>query len=123
MENDRPIVVQDLHKAFGSQKVLEGVNLEVRKGETIVVLGRSGSGKSVLLKLLIGLQKPDKGTIQIAGEELAKLDVNKLNEIRRKMGFLFQQAALYDSLSVKQNVEFPLERNGKISEQEREKRA
>ena len=105
--NDSPIAIEGLRKAFGEQKVLDGINLEVVKGETVAVLGRSGGGKSVLLKLLIGLQTPDSGSIRIAGQEITKLNEKQLNDVRKKIGFLFQQAALYDSLTVEENVAFP----------------
>src|SRR5438270_7367694 len=113
----------DLQKAFGEQKVLKGISLEVRRGETVAVLGRSGDGKSVLLKLIIGLQTPDGGSIQIADKEITQLDENQLNEVRKRVGFLFQQAALYDSLTVEDNVAFPLTRHTKMSSAERNNRA
>src|SRR6266446_7675240 len=99
-EAEVPIIVKDLHKAFGDQKVLDGINLRVARGETVAVLGRSGTGKSVLLKLIIGLQTPDSGSVRISGQEIKGLDTKQLNEIRKRVGFLFQQAALYDSLTV-----------------------
>jgi phospholipid/cholesterol/gamma-HCH transport system ATP-binding protein len=115
-ENDdrRPaIVVGDLHKSFGSQKVLNGINLTVSRSETVAVLGRSGTGKSVLLKLIIGLQKPDSGSVRIQGQEITGLTLDEMGEIRKKMGFSFQHSALYDSLTVAQNVAFPLEHHRK----------
>ena len=121
--SDTAIAIEQLHKAFGEQKVLNGVSLNVKRGETVAVLGRSGGGKSVLLKLLIRLQAPDSGSIRIAGQEIANLDDKQLNEIRKKIGFLFQQAALYDSLTVEENVEFPLKRHRKISDDQQNKRA
>jgi phospholipid/cholesterol/gamma-HCH transport system ATP-binding protein len=120
--DDSPVLVKGLRKSFGKQTVLDGINFSVRAGETVAVLGRSGTGKSVLLKLLIGLEKPDSGSIRILGQEIAGLDMDALNEIRKKMGFLFQQSALYDSLSVEQNVEFPLRRHSKLAEGERKQR-
>jgi len=102
------IAVQGVHKSFGTQKVLNGINLDVKRGETLAVLGRSGTGKSVLLRLIIGLEKPDAGSILIHGQNIAGLAIDRMGEIRKKMGFLFQHAALYDSLTVEQNVEFPL---------------
>ncbi|MFZ1614032.1 MAG: ATP-binding cassette domain-containing protein [Holophaga sp.] len=102
------IRVESLFKAFGSLKVINHVNLNVNIGETLVVLGRSGTGKSVLLKLLIGLQQPDSGSIQMLGQEITQLAEKPLNEVRKKVGFVFQNAALYDSLTVAENVEFPL---------------
>jgi phospholipid/cholesterol/gamma-HCH transport system ATP-binding protein len=116
------IEIQNLHKSFGKQTVLNGIKMDVGRGETLAVLGRSGTGKSVLLKLLIGLQMPDKGTIKILGQEITGLGVEPLNEVRKKMGFLFQQAALYDSLTVAQNVAFPLSRNGSKSNGEQKER-
>src|SRR5215471_9635290 len=116
------IAVQNLRKSFGTQKVLNGISFQVGEGETVAVIGRSGGGKSVLLKLLIGLQLPDSGSILIADEEITKLDNKRLNEIRKKIGFLFQQAALYDSLSVAENVDFPLSRHSEMSELERAQR-
>src|ERR1700691_3087107 len=99
-----PVEVKDLRKSFGPQKVLNGITLSVPQGQTVAVLGRSGTGKSVLLKLLVGLQPPDSGSVRIAGQEITGLDARPLNEIRKKMGYLFQEAALYDSLTVAQNV-------------------
>ncbi len=119
---DAPVDVRGLKKSFGAQVVLAGIDLRVKEGETLAVLGRSGGGKSVLLKLLIGLQTPDAGTIRIFGEDIAGLSIDQLNEVRKKMGFLFQQAALYDSLTVRQNVEFPLSRHTKMSISERKAR-
>ena len=116
------IRITDLQKAFGEQKVLRGISFEVKRGETVAVLGRSGGGKSVLLKLIIGLQAPDAGSIQVAGKEITKLDENQLNEVRKRVGFLFQQAALYDSLSVEDNVAFPLNRHTPMSHEERSNR-
>ena len=117
-----PVQVRSLSKAFGEQTVLKEINLEVAQGETVSVLGRSGTGKSVLLKLIIGLHKPDSGSIRIHGKEVTALSTDSLNEVRRKIGFLFQQAALYDSLTVEENVAFPLRRNLKISAVERKER-
>jgi phospholipid/cholesterol/gamma-HCH transport system ATP-binding protein len=120
--DDTPVVITGLRKSFGKQTVLDGIDLSVSAGETVAVLGRSGTGKSVLLKLMIGLQKPDSGSIGILGKEIAGLEMNALNEIRKKMGFLFQQSALYDSLSVEENVAFPLRRHTTLSETERRQR-
>ena len=107
------IAVEDLHKSFGSQKVLNGISLAVSRGETLAVLGRSGTGKSVLLRLVIGLEKPDSGSVRIHGQDIAGLALDQIGEIRKKMGFLFQHAALYDSLTVEQNVAFPLQHHKK----------
>jgi len=117
-----PVQVRALRKSFGKQQVLKGIDLEVSRGETLSVLGRSGTGKSVLLKLIIGLHKPDSGSICVNGEDVTKLPLKELNEVRKKIGFLFQQAALYDSLTVQENVAFPLRRHFKMSDAERNKR-
>jgi len=117
--NDGPaVVMRGLHQSFGSQVVLDGIDLSVASGETVAVLGRSGTGKSVLLKLIIGLQKPDAGSIQVFGQEITRLSLDAMNEVRKKMGFLFQNAALYDSLTVAQNVAFPLRRHTRMTEAE-----
>jgi len=114
------VAVQDIHKSFGAHKVLNGINLTVNRGETLAVLGRSGTGKSVLLRLIVGLDKPDSGSIRICGEDIAGLTIDQLGGIRKKMGFLFQHAALYDSLSVADNVAFPLLHHNKaLSKSER----
>ena len=120
--NGFPIVIHNLRKTFGAQTVLDGISLQVQRGETLAILGRSGAGKSVLLKLLIRLQQPDSGTIRVAGKEVATLATDELNEVRKKVGFLFQQAALYDSLNVQQNVAFPLIRHTRMSEGMRNQR-
>ena len=108
-DGSAPVVaVVDLHKSFGSQNVLNGISLAVGRGETLAVLGRSGTGKSVLLRLIIGLERADSGSVRIHGQDIADLALDQMGEIRKKMGFLFQHAALYDSLTVEQNVAFPL---------------
>src|SRR6202451_1071545 len=107
------IAVEGLHKSFGSQKVLNGVSLTVSRSETLAVLGRSGTGKSVLLRLIIGLEEPDSGSVRIHGQDITGFDLDQLGEVRKKMGFLFQHAALYDSLTVAQNVAFPLQHHKK----------
>jgi phospholipid/cholesterol/gamma-HCH transport system ATP-binding protein len=117
-----PIQVSALHKSFDGQKVLNGIELEVAQGETLSVLGQSGTGKSVLLKLIVGLQQPDSGSIRIHGQETAGLAQGQWSEIRKKIGFLFQSAALYDALTVEQNVAFPLERHCDMSDAERKNR-
>jgi phospholipid/cholesterol/gamma-HCH transport system ATP-binding protein len=121
-KNTPPVKVESLSKSFGNQTVLKGISLEVAEGETLSVLGRSGTGKSVLLKLIIGLHKPDSGSIRVNGEEVTKLPLKELNEVRKKVGFLFQQAALYDSLTIEENIAFPLRRHSKMSDDERGKR-
>ncbi len=104
------IRIVDLHKSFGSNRVLQGVYLDIEKGETMVIIGRSGSGKSVLIKHLIGILKPDKGEIYVDGVEIAHMKDDRLHRITRKFGMLFQGSALFDSLTVAQNVGFGLER-------------
>ncbi len=109
-DNSTPAVaVKNVHKTFGIHKVLNGISLSVGQGETLAVLGRSGTGKSVLLRLIIGLSQPDSGSIAIQGQNIFGLSVDQLGAVRTKMGFLFQHAALYDSLTVAENVAFPLE--------------
>ncbi len=104
-----PIVkVRGLCKSFGSMDILKGVDLSVQEGENLVVLGKSGVGKSVLIKCMVGLIEYDSGEIHVFGNEIAQLNERQLNELRLKMGFLFQSAALYDSMSVRENLSFPL---------------
>ena len=116
------MVVQGLHKCYGEQKVLNGLDLKVGNGQTVAVLGRSGTGKSVLLRLIVGLQKPDAGTIHIQGQEITGANLEEMNEIRKKMGFLFQHAALYDSLTVEENIAFPLRRHTEMTAAQRSER-
>jgi phospholipid/cholesterol/gamma-HCH transport system ATP-binding protein len=112
------IQLVDLHKSFGKQTVLDGVDLKIESGKTTVIIGRSGGGKSVLLKHMIGLLKPDRGEVLIDGTDIAKLGERDLNEIRKKFGMLFQEAALFDSMSVLENVAFPLREHTRMSEKE-----
>jgi phospholipid/cholesterol/gamma-HCH transport system ATP-binding protein len=108
-ESCTPVVaVKQLRKTFGGRAVLNGISLSVNRGETLAVLGRSGTGKSVLLRLIIGLETPDSGSVCINGRDIAGLALDPMSEVRKKMGFLFQHAALYDSLTVAENVAFPL---------------
>jgi phospholipid/cholesterol/gamma-HCH transport system ATP-binding protein len=102
------IKVKKLSKKFGSQVVLNNLNLEVKAGELLVVLGESGSGKSVLLQHLIGLMKPDQGSVEIDGQEISRLSEDELLKARRNIGYLFQEGALYDFMTVFENVSFPL---------------
>lgn len=111
--NDEVIVISELNMSFGNNKVLNGINLRVHKGENVIVLGRSGSGKSVLIKLIAGLLKPDSGTITIFGENIAKLNKKQLRNLRMRIGFSFQSSALYDSMNVRENLAFPLIRNNR----------
>ena len=120
--NNPAIRLRGLTKSFGEQKVLDRIDLEVARGETMTVLGRSGTGKSVMLKLIIGLQKPDGGGIELNGEEITSLTLEDLNRVRKTVGFLFQGAALYDSMNVEENVAFPLRRHTKMDDDERQTR-
>jgi len=116
------IEVRKLYKSFNGTSVLRGVNLEVRKGETMAIIGGSGCGKSVLLKHLIGLLKPDRGQVLIEGTDIVPLSERAMAPVRRKFGMLFQGAALFDSLNVYENVAFPLrEERGHTEEEIREK--
>jgi len=107
------IVINDLFKSFGELKVLKGITLTVIKGENVAILGKSGSGKSVLIKILVGLLKPDKGMATVLGQNVGNLKEKELNELRMRIGFSFQSSALYDSMSVCQNIQFPLIMNKK----------
>lgn len=106
------IEVRDLRQTIGSQEILKGVDIDVPKGKTLVLLGQSGGGKSVFLRHLIGLMRPLSGSIKIEGEEIARLDERQLEPIRRKIGMLFQDGALFDSMTVYENIAFPLRERG-----------
>jgi phospholipid/cholesterol/gamma-HCH transport system ATP-binding protein len=105
------ITIKNLSKSFPDNQVLSGVELSVYKGENVVVLGRSGSGKSVLIKIVAGLLKPDKGVVNVLGQDVPQLDRKALQDLRQHIGFSFQGSALYDGMSVRENLEFPLVRN------------
>ena len=105
------VVIKDLKKSFGNNVVLDGFNLELFQGENLVVMGKSGSGKSVMIKCLIGLEEPDEGSIEVMGKDIKELSRESLDELRTEVGFLFQGSALYDSMSVRENLEFPLRRH------------
>jgi phospholipid/cholesterol/gamma-HCH transport system ATP-binding protein len=108
------INIMGLHKAFGTHKVLQGVDLKVKKGENVVVLGKSGSGKSVLIKCIVGLIEADQGIIKVLDKKIDYDDSELINYLRSKIGFLFQNNALYDSMTVRENLEFPLRRQKKL---------
>ncbi|MCL5129200.1 ABC transporter ATP-binding protein [Algibacter sp. L4_22] len=111
-EDIQPILeIKDLHKSFGDNHVLNGFNLKLFKGENLVVMGKSGSGKSVMIKTLVGLLEADHGSITIKGEDIMKLGRKEFDVLRTEIGFLFQGSALYDSMTVRENLEFPLRRN------------
>lgn len=111
MANSRVVEIEKLSKRFDELVVLDDISVSVEKGENLVVFGRSGEGKSVLLKCIIGLLKPDGGKIEVFGKEIGKLSINELNRLRKNIGFLFQSAALYDSMTVRENLSFPLKRH------------
>lgn len=108
---NKTIEIKNLYKSFGSLHVLSGVDLDVYENENVVVLGRSGTGKSVLIKIIVGLLSPDRGEVNVFGQSVANLNTKELNELRLKIGFSFQNSALYDSMTVRENLEFPLVRN------------
>lgn len=111
LENKEPVIkIDGLTKKFGTLEVLKGVSLELFKGENLVVLGKSGTGKSVLIKCIVKLLKSDQGTINVLGQDITTLKNKEFYELRKKVGFLFQSGALYDSMTVRQNLEFPLKR-------------
>ncbi|HEX2961595.1 MAG TPA: ABC transporter ATP-binding protein [Ignavibacteriales bacterium] len=116
------VEIKKLSKTFDSHKVLEKISLNVEKGENLVVFGRSGTGKSVLLKCIIGLMTPDEGDINVDGQDMLKLSYRQLNEVRKNIGFLFQSGALYDSMTVRENLAFPLNRHFKLPASEVEDR-
>jgi len=122
-ESQEPVVVKKLRKAFGDQQVLDGIDLSVAANGTLAILGKSGTGKSVLLKLLIGLQRPDSGEIRIFDQDVEKLKAAQLNEVRKKIGFLFQSSALYDSMTLEDNVAFPLARHARLAAKDLRERA
>lgn len=112
------IEVRDLKKKLGANQILDGVNLRIAKGESVVIIGRSGGGKSVLLKHLIGLMQPDSGEVRIAGEDISRMNERQLLRVRHRFGMLFQGAALFDSMTVAENISFPLRREKKWGEAE-----
>ena len=118
MALDRMIEIQSLSKSFGSLNVLDKVSINVNVGENLVVFGKSGSGKSVLLKCIVGLLKPDDGKILVGDKNVVDFSTKELNKFRKNLSFLFQGAALYDSMSVRENLEFPLKRNFDFRQEE-----
>lgn len=111
--NNAVIYIRDLHKSFGNRVVLNGVDLDVYEGENVVVLGRSGTGKSVLIKIISGLLKPDSGIVKVLNQDIKTLTPQQWDELRMRIGFSFQNSALYDSMTVRENLEFPLVRHNK----------
>lgn len=112
------VEIHDLYKSFGEQTVLGGVSLDVTETQNLVIFGKSGTGKSVLLKCMVGLLIPDSGTITINGIDVLNIPLKQMNELRKNIGFLFQSAALYDSMSVRENLAFPLIRNFNFTQKE-----
>lgn len=110
-DGESVISIHNLRKSFGDLHVLQGIDLEVKQGENVAVLGRSGTGKSVLIKIIIGLLKPDSGSVVVLGQDVEKLSGAEMDAFRQKVGFSFQSSALYDSMSIRENLEFPLVRN------------
>jgi phospholipid/cholesterol/gamma-HCH transport system ATP-binding protein len=106
------IEIRNLHKSFNDNKVLQGVNLEIDTGETIVIIGRSGCGKSVLIKHIVGLLYPDEGYVKVEGQKVDEMTMQELYTLRRKFGFLFQGSALFDSMTVEENIALPLVESG-----------
>jgi phospholipid/cholesterol/gamma-HCH transport system ATP-binding protein len=121
-DNEIVINIEHLKITLGGNEILKDVNLKVHKSETLIILGKSGSGKSVTLKCIIGLMIPDKGKINVLKKNVPDLDLGELQEFRTKIGFIFQSGALYDSMSVRENLEFPLVRHEKLSADEIENR-
>jgi len=111
--NDIVISIRGLQKSFGEHQVLKNINLDVYRGENVIVLGRSASGKSVLIKIIAGLMYPDKGKINVLGKDVAQLKIKDLDDLRLKIGFSFQGSALYDSMTLRENLEFPFIRSRK----------
>jgi len=116
-DEDVVIRIEHLKKSFGDNEVLKDINLELHKGENIVVLGRSGQGKSVTIQCIAGLLEPDEGTLQVLGKDVRELSADELKELRVKIGFLFQSGALYDSMTVRENLAFPLTRVLKMKDE------
>jgi phospholipid/cholesterol/gamma-HCH transport system ATP-binding protein len=117
-DKDEAVVsIKGLKKSFGTKQVLKNINLELKRGENVVILGRSGTGKSVTILCIVGLLKPDDGSLKVFGNEVAEMSDKELKQLRIKIGFLFQSGALYDSMTVRENLEFPLTRVLKITDQ------
>ncbi len=117
-KNIAPILrIKDLKKSFGDNHVLNGFTLELFEGENLVLMGKSGSGKSVMIRCLVGLMQPDEGSLEIMGKDISKLAQKEFNELRTQLGFLFQGSALYDSMTVRENLEFPMRQQNKTEEE------
>ena len=116
-KNEVVVDIDHISKSFGTKEVLKDINLQLKRGENVVVLGKSGQGKSVTIQCIVGLLTPDNGTVKVFGDDVAQMNYEQLKELRTKVGFLFQSGALYDSMTVRDNLEFPLTRILKITEQ------
>jgi phospholipid/cholesterol/gamma-HCH transport system ATP-binding protein len=117
-KNIAPILsIKNLKKSFGDNHVLNGFTLELFEGENLVLMGKSGSGKSVMIRCLVGLMQPDEGSLEIMGKDISKLPQKEFNELRTQLGFLFQGSALYDSMTVRENLEFPMRQQNKTEEE------
>ena len=116
--DDAAVIVRDLHKSFGAHDVLRGIDLTIPRGKITTIIGGSGSGKSVLIKHIIGLLRPDRGTVTIDGEDITTLNDREMTRVRSKFGMLFQHAALFDSMTVEENIAFPLKEHTKLSRKE-----
>jgi len=108
---DNVIEIEHLQKSFDGKEVLKDINLQIKKNENVVILGKSGIGKSVLIKCIVGLIYPDNGSVKVFGKDVLEMNYKEINELRTRVGFIFQGNALYDSMTVKENLEFPLRRN------------
>lgn len=107
---EKVIEIENLHKSFNGKEVLKGINLTITRGENLVVIGKSGQGKSVTIQCIVGMIEPDEGSVKVLGQQVSKLNEEELKQLRGKIGFLFQHAALYDSMTVRENLSFPLRR-------------
>jgi len=117
---DEIVKVEDLHKAFLDKKVLNGLSLMVKKGETVSIVGKSGSGKTLLLKMIVGLERPDKGKVYLFGREIFKIKRSELLKLRERVGFVFQSSALFDSMNVFENVAYPFIKKGLLDSEKAE---
>jgi phospholipid/cholesterol/gamma-HCH transport system ATP-binding protein len=117
LKNEVVVDIDHISKSFGANEVLTDISLKLKRGENVVVLGKSGQGKSVTIQCIVGLLTPDKGTVKVFGDDVAEMGVDELKELRTKVGFLFQSGALYDSMTVRDNLEFPLTRVLKLTDQ------
>ncbi|MGM0408612.1 MAG: ABC transporter ATP-binding protein, partial [Bacteroidota bacterium] len=115
---DNLIEIEHLQKSFDGKEILKDINLQIKKSENVVILGKSGIGKSVLIKCIVGLIYPDNGSVKVFGKDVSEMNYKEINELRTRVGFIFQGNALYDSMTVKENLEFPLRRNKTFKDKE-----